>query len=101
MEQLHTRWGLEGERCQTCACGRSFSQENSFNKHRRVCQKSKKRLSSALDKAKQLWTGKKRRRLNPDDSETTVNEPSLAGLIPISSLAPQDIVEVGHIFFEG
>lgn len=99
MERL--RRGLESEHCQTCACGRSFSQENSFNKHRRVCQKSKKRLSSALDKAKQLWTGKKRRRLNPDDSETTVDGPSFAGLAPISSLEPQGVVEVGNIFSEG
>jgi len=64
---------------QVCVCGRSFSQSNAFSKHKRSCEKSKKRLSSALEKAKHKWTSKKRRRLEP--SEPNISLPS-AGLIP-------------------
>jgi hypothetical protein len=44
-----------------CGCGRSFKLANAFSNHQRQCKKTKKRLSSALDKAKELWTAKKRR----------------------------------------
>jgi hypothetical protein len=44
-----------------CGCGRSFKLANAFSNHQRQCQKTKKRLSSALGKAKELWTAKKRR----------------------------------------
>jgi hypothetical protein len=65
-----------------CICGRSFSQLSAFTNHKRTCQSSKKRLSSALDKAKQLWKGPKRRRLQGSSLEAKVNEVPLAGLIP-------------------
>jgi hypothetical protein len=85
--------------CLTCFCGRSFSQQSAFSNHERVCQKSKKRLSSVLEKAKELWSIKKRRRLDP--GEIAVNEHSLAGLIreqPPAS-ADVDVVEVCHDIF--
>jgi hypothetical protein len=46
---------------ETCICGRSFSQLNALRKHEHLCQKSRKRLSSALSKARALWPGRKRR----------------------------------------
>lgn len=88
-------WNGEHEGYKTCLCGRSFSQPNAFSKHKRACQKSKERLSSALDQAKQMWTAKKRRRLNPMD-DPIVSEPLLAGLVHAPSLAIQNTVQVRH-----
>jgi len=53
-----------------CLCGRSFAQLFALANHRRTCQKSKKRLSAALDKAKEAWTSRKRAR-----SDTNVLPP--------------------------
>jgi hypothetical protein len=46
---------------QVCVCGRTFSVPQAYTFHQRSCQKTKKRLSSALDKAKEVWQSKKRR----------------------------------------
>jgi hypothetical protein len=51
-----------------CLCGRSFVQEFAYGKHQRFCQKSKKRLSGVLNKAKELWHVKKQRRLRLDST---------------------------------
>jgi hypothetical protein len=48
---------------QACICGRSFYQPGPFKKHQRSCPKSKKRLSSALEKAKEVWTSNKKQRI--------------------------------------
>lgn len=66
-----------------------------------MCQKSKKCLSSVLEKAKELWSVKKCHRLDLD--EIVVNEHLLAGLIlnrelPSAS-ADMDVVEVCHNIF--
>jgi hypothetical protein len=45
-----------------CICGRSFSQVYAYSNHKRSCQKSKKRLSSALATAKVAWSQRKRPR---------------------------------------
>ncbi|KAG2737263.1 hypothetical protein P692DRAFT_20762177, partial [Suillus brevipes Sb2] len=37
-----------------CTCTREFTQENAYTKHQRSCAKGKKRLFSALSKAKDL-----------------------------------------------
>lgn len=76
-----------------CLCGRSFMQPNAFSKHTRTCQKSKKRLSSALEQAKQTWPGRKRRRLDADEP-VIIHPPILPGLICASSPATQDVVGV-------
>jgi len=55
---------------ETCACGRSFSHTFAFTNHQRTCQKTKKRLSDALSKARVLWVAKKKPRL--DVSRKTV-----------------------------
>lgn len=46
-----------------CICGRSFIQEGRLYFHQRSCQKAKKRLSGALDKVKDAWKSRKRRRV--------------------------------------
>jgi hypothetical protein len=64
---------------QTCICGRTFSEHNRYNYHRRSCKTSKKRLSGALEKAKELWAGRKRRRIHErDDRMSSIGEQSLA-----------------------
>jgi len=76
-----------------CQCGRSFTQPSALVKHRRTCQKSKKHISSALDRAKLAWTVKKRRRLGAADPQ-----PLLAthGLVRASSPMIQDTPQVCH-----
>jgi hypothetical protein len=55
---------LDGENSALfCWCGRSFSQSGPLKGHQNSCQKSKRRLSGALAKAKESWTKKKRRRI--------------------------------------
>jgi histidinol-phosphate/aromatic aminotransferase/cobyric acid decarboxylase-like protein len=46
-----------------CACGRTFSQIYGLANHKRGCEKSKKRLSVALSKAKEVWAVRKRARV--------------------------------------
>jgi hypothetical protein len=43
-----------------CPCGRCFSQLNAYANYQRTCKKRKKHLSSALAKAKEVWTARKR-----------------------------------------
>jgi hypothetical protein len=49
--------------CDHQSCGRSFSSVAALNFHKRCCQPSKKRLQSALPKAKELWEARKKARL--------------------------------------
>ena len=44
---------------QTCVCGRVFSDLGAFTRHEKGCCKGKKRLSSALSKAKEVYQAKK------------------------------------------
>jgi hypothetical protein len=81
---------VHAEGSQVCVCGRSFSQSNAFSKHKRSCEKSKKRLSSALEKAKHNWTSKKRRRLEPPEPSISL---SSADLIP-EPVMPREQAEV-------
>lgn len=47
---------------QSCLCGRVFSVPQAYTYHKRSCQKTKKRLSGALEKAREVWQAKKRRK---------------------------------------
>src|ERR1700733_7406877 len=47
---------------QLCACGRTFGVLQAYAYHKNSCQKTKKRLASALEKAKEVWETKKRRK---------------------------------------
>jgi hypothetical protein len=79
--------------CETCVCGRTFSLPQAYTCHQRSCQKSKKRLVDALERAKAVWQAKKRRKIedgaekealalagpsNIPDSELVPNEPPVA-----------------------
>jgi hypothetical protein len=55
------------------ACRRTFVALHAFNNHQRSCKPSKKRLSSALVKAKEIWTSTKRRRLEHKGADTVVD----------------------------
>lgn len=46
-----------------CCCGRGFLQPNAFSNHQKSCKKSKTRLASALDSAKENWNRLKKARL--------------------------------------
>lgn len=44
-----------------CLCGREFYQQNTYGKHQRSCKSTKKRLTGALDRAKEIWAQKKQK----------------------------------------
>jgi len=97
---MQSNFQVDGHQTSTCLCGRSFSQASTFTNHTRTCQRTKKRLSLALDKAKETWAARKRQRLDLDDS--IPDKHCSAGLIPVA-LAITDmpsIVEVCHVLFE-
>ncbi len=48
---------------QTCVCGRAFSLPQAYTFHQRSCQKTKKRLLGALEKAKDILQARKRRKV--------------------------------------
>lgn len=62
-----------------CVCGRSFAQPSALKKHQRSCNKSKKRLAGALAKAKELWTARKRRRIDDSTCPNTTQSESQEG----------------------
>jgi len=49
---------------QICPCGRTFSVPQAYTYHKRSCEKTKKRLSGALEKAKEIWRAKKRQKVD-------------------------------------
>ena len=48
---------------QTCVCGRPFSLPQAYAFHQRSCQRTKKRLLGALEKAKDILQARKRRKV--------------------------------------
>ena len=48
---------------QTCVCGRTFSLPQAYAFHQRSCQRTKKRLVGALEKAKYILQARKRRKV--------------------------------------
>jgi hypothetical protein len=76
----------------TCLCGRVFDQENTFGKHQRSCKRIKKRLSGALDKAKDVWAQKKQKLVHVNSIPTsTTNEPLVN--IPDRPPSPQSLAQ--------
>lgn len=74
---------------ESCVCGRSFSLPSALTYHRRTCQKTKKRFSEALAKAKEVWAAKKRRRTDADGSRAVLETAPLVAevLEPALSIA--------------
>jgi len=62
---------------EVCICGRTFSVPQAYTCHKRTCQKTKKRLASALDKAREVWEARKRKR-----TEKKVTEAGPSQLVP-------------------
>jgi hypothetical protein len=68
--------------CQTCGCGRAFSTPQAYTNHERTCQKTKKRFSSALTKAKEVWASKKRRKTEAEPPAQELAGPSNLDIVP-------------------
>jgi hypothetical protein len=56
---------------QSCLCGRIFTQTYAYTNHLRNCKKTKTRLSSALEKAKERYYANKRRKIEVPQPEAT------------------------------
>src|ERR1700722_4326816 len=67
---------------QTCSCGRTFDQPSAYSKHNWTCSKMKKHLSSALQQAREKWTGSSAKHWRVDmAAEPSVSQvPCMAGL---------------------
>ena len=78
----HLAMDLPSAWCQVCVCGRTFSVPQAYTGHKRSCQKTKKRLSSALDKAKEVWQSRKCWKMqsptmeNPPDQNVAIEQES-------------------------
>lgn len=60
---MFTAMDLPPAWCKVCICGRTFSVQQAYTCHKRSCQKTKKRLAGALEKAKEVWQANKRQKL--------------------------------------
>lgn len=72
-----------------CICGRTFSQLHAFGNHQRSCEKSKKRLSGALAKAKEFWIARKRPRIGGSDGSPQPVESTQR--VNLSALPPSSL----------
>jgi hypothetical protein len=64
---------------QTCVCGRAFSAPQAHTFHQRSCQRTKKRLLGALEKAKDILQARKRRKLEAESMLPAQNLAAKAG----------------------
>ena len=65
---------------QSCVCGRVFTQTYAYTNHSRNCKKTKTRLSSALEKAKERYYANKRCKTGVTQSEAT-GSPRMEGYV--------------------
>lgn len=88
---------------QSCVCGRVFTQTYAYTNHSRNCKKTKTRLSSALEKAKERYYANKRSKTEVTQSEATGSprieevvqteapgSPPAAVASPLNDAAPPD-----------
>jgi hypothetical protein len=61
-KQYYTAYSMVEENTFSYMCRRSFTHEFAYGKHQRSCQKTKKRLSEVLDRAKELWLSRKQQK---------------------------------------
>ncbi|KAG2753752.1 hypothetical protein P692DRAFT_20870582, partial [Suillus brevipes Sb2] len=76
-----------------CTCNREFTQESAYTKHQRSCTKGKKRLFSALSRAKDLLGSTKRSRL---DKSKSIDRQSSSTQFHHSSVPPSFSGEVNE-----
>jgi hypothetical protein len=62
---------MESNAAFRCLCGKTFCVENAYGKHQRTCPKTKKRLSGALDKTKEIWAQKKQKLVHKSSASTS------------------------------
>lgn len=76
----------------TCNCGRGFQQESAFTRHQKSCVKGKKRLFSALNKAKDLLGSVKRARtrLGDQGGSSHRTSPTTRSTSPVLDLVTRD-----------
>lgn len=85
--------------CQVCICGRTFSVQQAYTYHKRSCEKTKKRLSGALEKAKEVWQANKRRRMEEKAAKEALGGPSHLDKVPVPiSAMPSASSEVRFLF---
>jgi hypothetical protein len=89
MDALPPAW------CEICICGRTFALPQAYTYHKRSCQKSKKRLASALERARVVWQAKKRRKIEDKAEKEAL---ALAGPPNImdSELVPNELPNELH-----
>ncbi|KAH7917705.1 hypothetical protein BV22DRAFT_1025919 [Leucogyrophana mollusca] len=74
---------------QTCvSCGRVFTHAASYTKHKKACQKGKRRLSSALEIAKKVWNQKRCRvsALDSTSEHTAFSPPGSAAEVDTATI---------------
>jgi hypothetical protein len=92
---------------QSCLCGRIFTQTYAYTNHSRNCKKTKTRLSSALQKAKERYYANKRRKTEVTQSQAEATgsprmeeviqtkapgSPLPAAAFPLNDAPPPDII---------
>jgi hypothetical protein len=79
--------------CQVCICGRTFSLPQAYTYHKRSCQKTKKRLAGALEKAKEVWQTNKRRETEAKAAKGALglrsSESSHLNALPVATTASE------------
>ena len=85
---ITTAMDLPSTWSQTCICGHTFLLPQAYTFHTCSCQKTKKRLASALEKAKESWQAKKRQK-----TEGNAFDPSNMDAVPepVPNEAPQEV----------
>lgn len=75
---------------QVCSCGRTFSVPQAYTYHKRSCQKTKKRLATALEKAKEVLHARKRQKTEGMAQNQELNDPTDSGMDsePIPNMPP-------------
>jgi len=81
--------------CETCVCGKTFSQPGTFTHHKRICSKTKKRLAEALVKAREVWSSRKKRRTG-----TSENAPTSSQSVDAEGSSAQDVINVEMVCFK-
>jgi hypothetical protein len=81
---------------QVCDCGRTFSSPQAYSCHKRTCQKTKKRLSSVLARAKEVWQSRKHRKVEDIvDTQEAPEHPFRMAVTPDLQVAPGPTQDVG------
>lgn len=79
-----------------CPCGKSFIASGPLKNHQKSCNKAKSRLLEALEKAKESWRPKKRRRLEDLEASNLALATGPADIVEDINI-PADIVDAVHV----